>query len=275
MRVVITGSSGLVGSRIIELLDKDIEFIPLSQQSVDITKRNDVASFLHSYEYDALLHLAAYTNVDQAEKEPDLAYAINVNGTQNLFEANRKKPFIYISTGFVFSGNDAPYDESSIPNPISVYGKTKYEGEKIVSKEGAIVRIEYPYRTTWNGKKDFVARIHELLASGKVITGITDSMFTPTYIDDIAYGLLYILKHYSPEIFHLVGSSSLSPYNAALRIATSFQLPKTLVQPTTYEKYFSGKAQRPRNATIISKKSAYYPMKSFDEGLRELQIYSK
>lgn len=275
MRVVITGSSGLVGSRIIELLGQDIEFIPLSQHYTDITNHNDVRAFLHSHEYDMLLHLAAYTNVDQAEKEPELAYAINVTGTKNLIESNGDKPFIYISTGFVFSGNDASYDESSLPNPISVYGKTKYEGEKIVLGKGAIIRIEYPYRSPWNGKKDFVARIRELLASGKVITGITDSLFTPTYIDDIARGLLYSMQHYSLEIFHLVGSSSLSPFDAALHIASSFGLSKKLVQATTYDAFFSGKAKRPKNATIVSVKNTFCPMRSFEEGLEQLQMNNK
>lgn len=274
-RVVITGSSGLVGTRVVELLEKHIDFIPLSQQQVDITKVNDVRAFLSSQTYDSLLHLAAYTNVDGAEEEKDRAYEINTEGTRNLLEENGIKPFIYISTGFVFSGNNPPYYEDAEPHPISIYGKTKYEGEKIVSGRGMIVRIEYPYRTPWNGKMDFVSRIRELIESGQVVYGITDSTITPTFIDDITQGLLHLINAYSPEIYHLVGKDSLSPFEAAVQIAEAYKLPTKLINPITYDVYFKQKAQRPRYATIKSSKNNFYPMKSFREGLRALQKINK
>lgn len=266
MRVLITGSTGLVGSRVVELLP-DITFIPLRQSDVDITDEKKTHEFIASQQYDLLLHLAAYTNVDGAEKEPEVAYKSNVLGTKNLFTANNGKPFIYISTGFVFSGKNPPYDEMSVPDPVSEYGRTKYEGEKIIGDKGCIVRLEYPYRSPWDGKKDFVARIRELMENKTPITAVADATITPTFIDDIAHGLKHLMLHYQPGIVHFVGTESLSPYDAFTAIANTFHLDASLITKTSYAGYFAGKAARPQYATVRSLNNTFQPMKSFHEGL--------
>ena len=137
LRISLTGASGLVGSRIIELLQNDFIFLPISQEQMDITDKNKVTEIINSLDFDIFLHLAAYTNVDSAETNKELAYKINVEGTKNIFEAvqNKNKKFIYISTGFVFDGVNPPYNENSFPNPQSVYAKTKFQGEKIIKKK--------------------------------------------------------------------------------------------------------------------------------------------
>jgi dTDP-4-dehydrorhamnose reductase len=187
MKIAVTGSRGLVGSRVIELLKKEFEFIPLSSEDLDITDKKSVESILNDQEFDLLLHLAAYTNVDGAENDKEKAHAINVDGTRNLLDAVIKhgKQMIYISTDFVFDGKLPPYDEMSIPHPVGYYGQSKFEGEAVVKDHAMIVRISYPYGKPGTGKPDFVQRLKSLLEHNKPLTMIADAAMTPTYIDDI------------------------------------------------------------------------------------------
>ena len=279
MNVAITGPNGLIGSRLIELLT-DITFIPLSHEELDITNQNDVVAKLNNINFDILLHLAAYTNVDMAEKEREKAHAINVDGTRYLYNAVQKinKRMIYISTDFVFDGVHPPFDEESKPNPIGYYGQTKYEGEQTLGDDAMIVRISYPYRSDVIqtpstrgknlGKPDFVARLSQLLKDGKLLTMVTDSSMTPTHIDDIAQGLNYLINNFKPEIYHLVGSMSYSPFEVSKMIAKHLGVSADLIQGTTFEEYSKGKAPRPQYSETISKKNDFQEMKSFNEGIR-------
>ena len=272
-KIALTGADGLVGSRIVELLDQDFEFIPLSQKSMDITDKEQVNNVFKNLNYDILLHLAAYTNVPGAETNKELAFRINRDGIKNVFEmvSQKQKKFIYVSTDFVFDGINPPYDEDSQPNPTSVYAASKYEGEKIVKDQAMIVRISYPYRAHFELKKDFFRTFKSYLENKKPLSMIIDSLMTPTFIDDIAFGLKFLFNNYSPQIFHLVGSDSFSPYDACLMVAEKFNLDKSLIGKTTYGKYVEGKAQLPQFVTIKSKKNNFYKMKTFEQGLEEIK----
>lgn len=273
LKVALTGADGLVGSRIVELLKNDFEFIPLPQNLMDITNIEQVNSALKNLDFDIFFHLAAYTNVPGAESNKELCFKINRDGTKNVFEAvsQKHKKFIYISTDFVFDGINPPYDEGSTPNPVGVYAQSKFEGEKVIGNDGMIVRIAYPYRANFELKKDFFRTFKSYLENGKTLSMITDSLMTPTFIDDIAYGLKYLFNNFNPKIFHLVGSESISPYEAALNVAEAFNLNKSLIGKTTYEEYVKGKARLPQFATIKSQKNNFYKMKGFKEGLDEIK----
>jgi len=270
IKIALTGASGLVGSRIVELLKNDFTFISLGQTEMDITDKDMVWQKIKNTDFDIFLHLAGYTNVDGAEKESDTALKINRDGTKNVFEAVHKKnkKFIYISTDFVFDGTNPPYFEDSIPHPLSVYAQSKYEGEKVVEKTGMIVRISYPYRKVFDVKKDFVRSITSLLRQNRPLSMVTDSTFIPTFIDDIAFALKYLFVNFSPEIFHIVGSQGLSPFEAGKLIAKTYSLDETLISPTTCLEYFKNKAPRPQYNDVKSKKNNFYKMKSFTEGLQ-------
>lgn len=272
MKVLISGSTGLVGSRIVELLNKDFEFIPLLQSAIDITEKDQVTAFLEKAEFDLFLHLAAYTNVDGAESEREKAYEINVTGTKNVFEETKKrgKEFIYISTDFVFDGKTPPYFEESKPNPLGYYAQTKYEGEQIVGEDAMIVRLGFPYRAA-SERPDFARNLKDLLEKRQEIKVVSDSQFTPTFIDDIAYALGHLLNNYSPEIFHIVGENSLSPFDAVEEIARVFGLDTNLIKQTTFEEFYKGKAPRPKLTVIKSRKNNFYQMKNFSEGLAEIK----
>jgi len=269
IKIAITGASGLIGSRIIELLHDKFTFVPISIEQMDITNNAQVNEVISALDFDFFLHLAGYTNVDGAEINQELAWKINVDGTENVFIAvqNQKKKFIYISTDFVFDGKTPPFTEVNVPNPLSYYAKTKYEGEKIVKDKAMIIRLSYPYRKNFPDKLDFVRSIRTMLQQNKTLTMVKDAIITPTFIDDIAYGIEYLINHYTPEIFHLIGSDSLSPFQAAQSIASTFQLNENLIKPTSFLEYSVNKACRPQYSKIISNKNNFYPMKSFKEGL--------
>lgn len=274
MKIALTGSSGLVGSRIVELLGKEFTFTELKQEDgFDITDKDNVYKTLKDIDFDLFLHLAAYTSVDLAETEKETVHKVNVEGIKNIFDAvtYKNKKLIYISTDFVFDGQHPPYTENSIPNPIGYYGETKLEGEHIVKNHGMIVRFSYPYRAHYELKKDFVKTVKNLLQEGKTLRMVQNSLITPTFIDDIAYALKYLFSNFSPEVFHVVGADSMSPYNAGLLIARTFGLPEQLVQPTLYEEYFKDKAKRPQFSDMKNVKNNFYKMKSFEEGLKELK----
>ncbi|MBI3620222.1 sugar nucleotide-binding protein [Candidatus Roizmanbacteria bacterium] len=272
LTIAISGATGLVGSRIIELLSSDYTFIPLLTDQVEIRDRQSVHAFMTQHRFDLFLHLAAYTNVDGAETQKKIAQAVNVVGTKNLFAEvmAKKAKFIYVSTDFVFDGTHPPYSEKSRPHPIGYYGKTKYDGEKAVGKNAMIVRIAYPYRAEFGAKLDFFRSILKKIRDGQTLHMVTDSLITPTFIDDIAFSLGYLIENYRPEIFHLVGATSLSPYEAAKLIAQTWRYDRNIIQPVTYDEYFKAKAKRPRYSQIVSLKNTFHQMQSFADGLKKL-----
>jgi len=274
LKIAITGATGLIGTRLVELLSNQFEFIPLLQEEIDITQREVLWQALKNINFDFFLHLAAYTDVDGAEKHKELAEQVNVSGTKNVFEINRRlrKKFIYVSTGFVFNGKkeQAPFTESSLPDPISFYGLTKYEGEKIVKNQAMIIRLDYPYGKSAAQKKDFVHNIIVAFKEGKTLKMVENSTITPTPIDDFVAGLQYLINNYSPEIFHLVGQDSWSPYAIGQMIARNFRFSPDLIEPIAYNSYFKNRAKRPQFSTIKSIKNDFILMKSFADGLKLL-----
>jgi len=269
LKIAVTGATGLVGSRILELLQNEYEFISLDQDQMDITKPNQVQKKLQDTDYDLLIHLAAYTDVDSAETHQQLASKVNVFGTKNVFETvqKQKKKMIFISTDFVFDGRNPFYDENSTPQPIEYYGQTKFQAEQLLKNKAMIVRISYPYRANFSLKKDFVRSIKSLLKNNQIIHGINDSFITPTFVDDIALGLKYLITQFDTKIYHLVGQDSLTPFQAFQQIATIFNLDSSFIRPVSYQEYFKDKALRPKAAIIKSLNNNFYPMHTFKQGL--------
>ena len=285
--ILATGLSGLVGTRVAELLSDRFEFEDLSfETGVDITDSGQLKNKFAGSSAKVVLHLAAKTDVDACEDDKQLgeeggAWQVNAIGTQNIVEACREtgKRVIYISTDFVFDGTKKEFKESDEPNPINWYSVTKHEGEKFIHKAGgSIIRISYPYRAFFSPKKDFLARILDLLREGKTVTGLTDHIFTPTFIDDIAQALSVFMTRDLPGTYHVVGSSSLTIYEAIKLIAKVFQY-KAKIDSSTRSVYFKDRAFRPfclkLNNDKIKELGIY--MRTFDEGLSEvknqLQMY--
>ncbi len=284
MNILGTGLSGLVGSRLMELLSSSMTFQNLSLETgVDITNKDNVDSYFASSDADWVFHLAAYTDVQGAEKEKDLhqesaAWKVNVLATEYIVENCMKynKKLLYIDTDYAFDGESGPYTEESTPNPQGWYAKTKTEGAKRVltlGKNGLVVRISNPYRAHPVGKKDFVHKMLERLEQGLGITAPADSLFVPTFIDDLAQAVNTLVNTSCSGIYHVVGAKELSPYDAALQIAQVFGCDTALVQKTTFNEMFKNRAPAPKQAVLTQQKiiSLGIHPHTFEEGLREVK----
>ncbi len=286
MKILGTGLTGLVGSRIVELLQHKYAFENISRsEGIDITNKDQVHNKIITSDASIVLHLAAKSNVDACEKDKRLGdegetWKINVIGTQNVAKAclASGKKLIYISTDFVFNGNNPPkdgYSEEDRPDTIKWYAKTRNEGEKIVARLSTpwlILRLAYPYRAAFV-KNDFFRAIKNRLNENKKTQVVADYIFTPTFIDDFAFAVDAVIQKNVTGIFHVVGSSSLHPYDAATRIAEVFGLDKKLLSPISGEKYFAEGAKRPFNLTVRNDKirEIGVVMKTFEEGIQEIK----
>lgn len=281
------GGRGLVGSRVAELLPADFSVENVgNSDGVDITNPESLDKTISTSDKDFILLLAAKADVDGCEGDKVLgeegdAWKINVLGTKNVVEACKKynKKLLYVSTDFVFGGNKPQgeaYTEVDSPNPVNWYGTTKYEGEKLVQNSGldfCIIRPAYPYRASFDQKKDFVRAIMGRLEQSLPVAAIIDHIFTPTFIDDFAIALGELIRQNSHGIFHVVGNSSLSPFEATEEIADVFGYDTSLISKTTRDEFFKGRAIRPFNLAMSNAKiqKLGITMKTFQQGLQDMK----
>lgn len=287
MNILGTGLSGLVGSRVVDLLSPHFDFENLSLETgIDITNRKLLNRHIQESKASWVFHFAAKTDVDGCEQERfhghwSDTWKINVQATQQIVEACKKtgKRLLFISTDYVFDGTKDQYTEDDTPNPQGWYAISKYEAERSVTKlgnEGVIVRIANPYRAHQVGKLDFVHKVINLLSQSKKVVSVADQQFVPTFIDDIANAIAVLIELNATGIYHVVGSQGLSPSEAAKKIAKAFDFNEKLISETTFEAYFRGRAPRPRHAVLKHDKITRLGvrMRSFDEGLAEVKYQS-
>jgi len=255
-QIVGTGLSGLVGSRIVELLSSKFKFTNFDLSTgIDITNREKIEQKIFYSKSNSIIHLAAFTDVDKAWQEKEnkdgLCYKVNVVGTKNVAQACKSshKYLIHISTDFVFDGKKSvQYNESDKPHPIEWYGQTKLWAEEEVKKSGCkavILRIAFPYGPKPFAKLDIVHRIIKKLKQKENLNLFYDTVITPTFIDDIAEVVNYCLVNRPTGIYHCVGSSSISPYNLASLVAQKFNFDKTLIKKASLAN-LKGENLRPR-----------------------------
>lgn len=285
MNIIGTGLSGLVGSRVTELLSPQYSFENLSLETgVDIKNEDVVAARIGDSPASWVFHFAAKTDVDGCEKEKDLgvdsdAWQINVVATESVVAACKRtgKRLLYISTDFVFDGTGVHYSEEDTPNPQSWYARTKFEGElrvKNLREAGLIIRIAFPYRAVNSGKKDFLHRMLDCLALGRTLEAPTDQLFVPTFIDDIAAAIRLLVGKAASGIYHVVGTEALSPFEAGKKIAKTFGYDEQLVKPIEFAAFYAGRASRPFHAVLSNAKIAKFgfAMSTFDEGLAKIRL---
>lgn len=230
--LITTGGNGLVGSRITELLSNSYTFHNLDIRStppVDITNEPAVLTALQASDAEWVVHLAAFTDVTKAHEENGdtngITYKINVLGTQSIVNACKAtgKKLLHISTAYVFNGEQSnPYIETDTPRPIEWYGATKAMAEEVVlgsDIHAVILRIDNPFRSTPFEKPDLVQRIATKLLNGTLPPQFSDSQFGPTYIEDLAQVINWILATSPRGIYHATNNESWTPYNFALEVA--------------------------------------------------------
>jgi len=276
MKILGTGLSGLVGSRVTQLLSPDFTFENLSLETgVDITDTVSVDSYFAKSDAPWVFHMAAYTDVQGAEKNHDIAWKVNVLATENIADQCRKrgKKLLYIDTDYAFDGRKKSYTEEDKPNPLGWYAKTKTEGAKrVLAIGGLVIRISNPYRAKPVGKKDFVHKMLERMQTGQQVTAPTDQLFAPTFIDDIAAALRVLVRLGGSGIYHVVGSP-LSPFEAANIIAETFGCDATLVKKSTFATMFANRAPVPQYAALKNDKikALGVILHSFTEGIAEIK----
>ncbi|MBI5475362.1 MAG: dTDP-4-dehydrorhamnose reductase [Ignavibacteriales bacterium] len=268
-KVLITGSNGLLGQKIVELLSHtlyglnlvslesrsvfDEEILPYDQ--LDLTKRQDVRKVVDSFEPDIIVNTAAVTDVDLCEKERGLAWQVNVGSVENLAYAAKLvgAKIIHISTDYVFDGNNGPYTESDRPNPISYYGRTKLASENVLLTSdvpSAILRTMVLYGCGIGIKQNFALWLYNNLSEKKPVKVVDDQIGNPTLVDDLALAILKIIELNKTGIYNIAGKDIVSRYDFALSLANVFSFNKKLITPVK-SSIFKQPAPRPLNSGLI------------------------
>ncbi|MFH0749327.1 MAG: sugar nucleotide-binding protein [Candidatus Gottesmanbacteria bacterium] len=284
MNILGTGLSGMVGSRVIDLLSPSYKFENLSLETgVDITKPDDLAKRFKASDAPWIFHFAAYTDVQGSEKERDLkeesaAWKVNVAATKYIASlcSELGKRLLYISTDYVFDGTKDEYSENDKPNPQGFYAETKFHGEEAVRElgdNGAIVRIGNPYRANPTTKLDFVHKIKERLSQNLPVAAPTDQIFVCTFIDDLAVAIDAIVKNNVGGIYHVPSKDAVVPYDVMKMIARLYGLNEALVTKTTFAEFFAGRAPIPQKAALKHDKidALGVMLHSVESGLEEVK----
>jgi dTDP-4-dehydrorhamnose reductase len=269
LKLLITGASGLYGSKLAQLaLKEGVDVYSSDVQSLtvfgkfvklDVTGKAQVEEVLNEIEPDVVVHAATLTDVDRCELNKDLAWRINVDGTKNIASASQKNGafLIYISTDYVFSGEKGCYVESDAADPVNYYGLTKLEAEKVVQElpEYFIARPSVIYGSTpAAGKVNFALWLIEKLRNGERVKIVTDQWNTPTLNSNLAEMTLEVAQRRLTGTYHLCGATRLSRFEFANMIADTFGLDKSLIDPVTSDQFVLP-AKRPADSSLDTSKA--------------------
>ena len=290
MKILVTGSNGLLGQKLVYALreKKEVKLIATARGenrlfvkdgyefiSLDLTNEAEVISVINTVKPDAIIHTAAMTNVDACEKDPDGCNLQNVEVVKYLVEACKelKTHFIHLSTDFVFDGNDGPYRESDIPNPLSVYARAKLASEKIVEQSGlpySILRTIIIYGVVDDTQRsNIVLWTKNSLEQQKDINVITDQLRSPTLAEDLADACIQAAMLKAQGIYHISGEEIFPIIEIAYRVADFFHLDKSHIHPITTAALNQPAARPLKTGFIIDKarKDLNYNPRTLEEGL--------
>lgn len=246
MRILITGSNGLLGQKVVDLcLSKGLPFLATSSgenryskcpetqyQTLDITDEANIKAVFDQYLPTHVIHTAAMTNVDACEAQPEACDLVNRQAVYMLARASQAigAHFQLLSTDFVFDGEAGPYKETDQPNPLSVYARSKYEAEHlledVIGLNYSIVRTIIVYgQGEQLSRSNLILWAKEALQEGKPLNIVDDQFRAPTWADDLAWACVRICELNQTGIFHISGPETISIYDIVLRVAAYYQLP--------------------------------------------------
>lgn len=289
-RFLITGSNGLLGQKLVELLIKDssIETVATARgenrlpfkdsyefHSMDITDPAQVEAVVSLVKPDVIIHTAAMTNVDQCEAEKDACWKQNVSAVEYLVSSCKRHDvfLVHVSTDFIFDGAAGPYKEDAEPNPISFYGWSKYAAEKAVINSDikwGIARTVLVYGIAHDmSRTNIVLWVKKSLEDGKNIKVVTDQFRTPTLAEDLAQGCFLIADQEAEGIFNISGKELYTPYEMAIIAADYFKLDKSLITQTDGSGFSQPARRPPRTGFDLTKSEAVlgYKPHSFVDGI--------
>lgn len=289
--VLITGANGFVGSYLSRLLldhykvvatgkgpcRLDINHPHFRYESLDFTVEKEVSSLLSALEPEVIVHAGALSKPDECEAGREAAYKTNVAATGYLIKeaARLKSFFVYLSTDFIFSGEEeGMYSEEDAPGPVNYYGQTKLEAEALVKQypfDWSIVRTVLVYGKPHGGRDNILTMVAKNLQAGKSLKIYNDQVRTPTYVEDLAQGLKTIIDKRATGVFHLSGEDVRTPYEMAVEVAHLLGYDSSMIGKVT-EQTFSQPARRPlRTGFNLTKAKSLldYRTTPFAEGLRK------
>lgn len=292
MKILITGSNGLLGQKLVELIStKDDHLIATAKSKLvinlpqgefhplDITRLEDVENVIRKTKPDTIINTAAMTQVDQCETEKEKCWLNNVTAVENLVTVCTKTTtrLIHVSTDFIFDGTQGPLDESANPNPLSYYGESKLAAELVIQKSNidwAILRTVLVFGVTKDmSRSNIVLWVKKSLEEGKTINVVNDQWRTPTLAEDLALGCYLAAKKKAKGIYNISGYEMMTPYDIAIKTAEFFELDKSLIKQTDSTQFKQPAARPPKTGFIIDKarKELGYQPRSFVEGLSLLK----
>lgn len=293
-KLLVTGSTGLVGSRFVDTQKDKFTITTCGRKNTgiyaDLLSEESIKQVVESSGCNTVINFAAYTNVDGAEGEKGdkdgEVYTLNALLPLWLAQScqDSGKTFYHISTDYVFDGkkDSKPYTEEDIPTPVnSWYAITKYYGEEnILNSPGsdtncAIVRISYPYSGVYRRKLDIARAVVEKLKNNEPYFGIEDQKIKPTSVDDIAQAISFLIGKSATGIYHVAGNYSpheyITPYEFAQKIESIMNLDLSQVKPISFAKLSKKRlAIRPQHTWLSTKKieSLGFQITNINEALR-------
>ena len=255
MKILITGAKGQLGRMLKKTLEGSFELILTDREEMDITDSKKVMAVILKARPDIVIHAAAYVDVERAEDKKKLCRKINVTGSRNIAKAAAKinAIVIYISTDYVFDGKKRlPYKENDKTNPLSVYAKSKLDGEKQIEK---YCPKRYILRTAWlvgksnQGRKNFIDQMIALAQKSSPVKVVDDQTGSLTYAGDLAFVIKKIISRCGKNnpipysIYNFSSNGAISRYDLVRYLFSKIGT-KTKLEPTK-SKMFPAKAQRP------------------------------
>ena len=267
-KIAILGGNGMLGTDLARLCrEQQFQVRQFDLPEFDITKEQDIKNALTGV--DAVINCAAYTNVEKAETEDELAYKINGDSVGLLGNIAKQLGIwvLHISTDFVFDGNlNRPYIETDLTNPINIYGKSKLQGEKLLTASGCkhcIMRIEWTYGTNGN---NFISKLIEMAKQGKPLKIVDDQIGSPTPTTEVSKAICNLIQKKPEGLFHFASSGYVSRFEMAKFIFDKLNIMVNLSSCKSSE--YICKAKRPLNSRFdCSKISAL-----LDEPIEHWQI---
>jgi dTDP-4-dehydrorhamnose reductase len=264
--ILIIGSNGLLGQKAVEIFKQNYQVITAGVEAepfvnhgvpyheLDITDKNAVEMLYAKIQPGFVFNAAAYTQVDQAEIEKKLCYAVNVTGVKNLAEVSLKhnSKLVHISTDYVFDGAKGNYDENDETNPLGYYGYSKLKGEKAVLDSGCdaiIARTAVLFGYGVNIQMNFALWVWGELTANNPIRVVDDQIGNPTIADYLAKSVSEMLDKNATGLFHVAGNQPVSRYEFAKYIAEQFKLNPSLISRIT-SKDFPQRAPRPMDVSL-------------------------
>ncbi len=273
MKLLSTGSHGLLGTNILPILERHFTIIPYDIEEWDITDMDAGERAIQEIRPDIILNLAAYTNVDDCEDCLSLADRVNAEGAGIVADLCREHniKLVHISTDYVFDGeNDTPYTEDDVPNPASVYGLSKLSGEKKVlanCPDAIIIRTQWLYG---HGGVNFITKITQIAREQGVAEVVNDQRGCPTYTKDLAEPIRLLIEKNRAGIYHLADTDSCTWFEFAQEIFSSLHI-DVVLRPITSQQ-LNRKAKRPRYSVFDCTKlfrDTGHSMRTWQEALQD------